>query len=57
MLANALSFFLRVLLLVAIFGFVWRVIEPRNRLMRVLRAAVLLLCLIGVLAFLRAAGV
>jgi len=56
MLANVLSFMLRAFLLLAIFAFVWRVIEPRNELMRLLRAAVLVLCLVGVLILLRVTG-
>jgi hypothetical protein len=56
MFRDILSFFLRLLLVAAIFGFVWRFVEPRTQLMRVLRAALLLLALLGTLAVIRIFG-
>ena len=56
MLTDLISFILRILLIVALWAFVWKLLEPRTQLMRILRAAVLLLGLLGVLVVLRMAG-
>ncbi len=56
MFGDIVSFVLRILLIVALWAFVWRLLEPRTQLMRILRAAVLLLGLLGVLVVLRIAG-
>jgi len=57
MFGGILSFFSRLLLVAAIFGIVWRFVEPRTQLMRILRAALLLLALLGTLAVIRIFGV
>jgi hypothetical protein len=56
MIADIVLFLLRMLLTAAIFGFVWTVMKPRTRSMRIVRAAVLVLCLLAVLAVIRATG-
>ena len=56
MIADIVLFFLRMLLTAAIFGFVWTVMKPTTRSMRIVRAAVLVLCLLAVLAVIRATG-
>ncbi len=50
------SFVLRILLIVMIWAFVWRFVEPKTQLMRVLRAALLVLCLLGALAVIKITG-
>jgi hypothetical protein len=49
-------FLLRLLLTLAIFGLVWTAVRPRTQSLRILRAALLVLCLLVVLAALRGAG-
>lgn len=49
-------FMLRLLLSVAVFGFVWTLVKPRTQFMRIVRAALLVLCLFLVLAVTRSAG-
>jgi len=56
MLRDFISFILRISLIVALWVFVWKLLEPRTQLMRILRAAVLLFGLLGVLALLRMTG-
>ena len=56
MFGDIVSFVLRILLIVALWAFVWRLLEPRTQLMRILRAAVLLLGLLGILVVLRMTG-
>lgn len=56
MFTSFISFILRISLIVALWAFVWRFVEPRTQLMRILRAAVLLLGLLGVLFVLRSTG-
>lgn len=56
MFTNIISFILRISLIVVLWAFVWRLIQPRTQLMRILRAAVLLLCLLGILFILRNTG-
>lgn len=56
MVASFVSFVLRILLVVMLWLFVWRVIEPRTQLMRIVRAALLVLCLLGVLVVLKITG-
>jgi len=56
MIGGAVSLILRILLIAALWGFVWRFIEPRTQLRRVLRAALLVLCLLGILFVLRITG-
>ena len=56
MFSNVLYFLLRLLLEAAVCGFVWRFVEPRTQLMRIFRAALLLLALLGTLAVIRIVG-
>ena len=56
MFTDLISFILRISLIVALWVFVWKLLEPRTQLMRILRAAVLLLGLLGVLVVLRMTG-
>jgi len=56
MFGEVVSFILRIGLVVALWGFVWSLVKPRTRLMRVVRAALLVVGLLGVLAVLRVAG-
>jgi hypothetical protein len=57
MFGNILHFTLRLFLVIAVFSFVWRFIEPKTQLMRILRAVVLLLALLGTLAVIKVVGV
>ena len=56
MVKDIISFVLRIGLVVALWGFVGSFVEPRTQLMRVLRAALLVLSLLGVWAVLTIAG-
>ena len=56
MLGDIISFILRIVLIVALWLFVWRFVEPRTRLMRVFRAALLVIFLLAVLVVLRVSG-
>jgi hypothetical protein len=56
MFGNILHFFLRLLLVAAVCGFVWHFVEPKTQLMRIFRAALLLLALLGTLAVIRIVG-
>ena len=56
MFTDFISFILRISLIVALWLFVWKLLEPRTQLMRILRAVVLLLGLLGVLVVLRMTG-
>jgi len=56
MLTSFISLILRISLVVALWAFVWRLLRPRTQLMRILRAAVLLLGLLGILVVLRMTG-
>jgi hypothetical protein len=47
---------LRLLLTLAITGLVWTAVTPRTQSLRILRAALLVLCLLVALAALRGAG-
>jgi len=53
---SIVSLVLRMGLIVAFWAIIWRSMEPRTQLMRVLRAAVLVLGLLGILAVVRIAG-
>jgi len=57
MIVDTSLFLLRLLLTAAICGFVWTTIRPSTRSMRIVRAAVLVVCLLAVLAAMRTAGV
>jgi membrane protein DedA with SNARE-associated domain len=56
MAVSFLSFVLRAILVVMLWFFVWRVVEPKTQLMRILRAVLLVLCLLGVLVVLKITG-
>ena len=56
MLREMLSFVLRILLIVVLWASVWRFVQPKTQLMRILRAALLMLVLLGVLALMRVTG-
>ncbi len=47
---------LRLSLIVAIWVFIWRYLEPKTQLMRIMRAALLVLCLLGVMAVVKLMG-
>ena len=53
MVGDALHFILRVLLIALIWFFVWRFVEPRTQLLRIVRAALLMLSLLAVLAVMK----
>jgi hypothetical protein len=56
MLGSTADFFLRMIFIAALWGFIWRVVEPKTWSLRILRAALLLLCLTATLAVLRITG-
>ncbi|MHC4646480.1 MAG: hypothetical protein ACYTBJ_13345 [Planctomycetota bacterium] len=56
MLEGLISFAFRLWLIAGIWAVVWRFVEPRTQRMRMLRAALLLLGLLGVLAMTRMTG-
>ena len=49
-------FVLRISLIAALWAFVWKFIEPKTQFMRVLRAALLVLGLLAILAMLKVTG-
>jgi hypothetical protein len=53
MIATIVSFVLRLCLIGALWAFIWRSMEPRTQGMRILRATLLVLGLICVLALIR----
>ena len=56
MFRSILFFALRLSLIVTTFAFVWRFVEPRTQLMRIMRAALLVLGLLAVLAVVKVTG-
>jgi len=56
MLSEKILFILRLLLIAAVWAFVWRLIQPKTQAMRILRAALLILALLTVLAVTRVTG-
>ena len=56
MLRNIVFFVLRISLIAALWASVWKLIEPKTQLMRVLRAALLVLGLLVILAMLKVTG-
>ncbi len=56
MLRDIVFFILRISLIVALWTFVWKFIEPKTQLMRVLRAALLVLGLLVILAMIKITG-
>jgi len=57
MLESIISFVLRMWLVVALWVCVWKFVEPRTQLMRILRAALLVFGLLGIWAVLKITGV
>jgi hypothetical protein len=53
---TALYFVLRISLIALVWASVWRFVEPRTQLLRILRAALLVLSLLAVLAVIRITG-
>jgi hypothetical protein len=56
MFVNTLSFVVRLWIIIAFWLFVWKVVEPKTQLMRVLRAALLVIGFLGILGLLRITG-
>jgi len=56
MLTNIISFILRISLIAVFWFFVWKYVEPRTQRMRILRAALLVLGLLIILAMVRITG-
>lgn len=56
MLFKLAHFVLRLALIVTTWAFIWRFVEPRTQLMRIFRAVLLVLGLLGVLAVMRITG-
>ena len=56
MFRDIVFFILRISLIVALWAFVWKFIEPKTQLMRVLRAALLVLGLLVILAMIKITG-
>jgi hypothetical protein len=56
MFINSMYFILRISLVVALWAFIWKLLVPRTQLMRILRAAALVLGLLGILLLLRSTG-
>ena len=56
MFREMVSFILRIGLIIALWAFVWGLVRPRTQLLRILRAVLLLLGSLGILAVLRIAA-
>ncbi len=56
MIIDIFLFALRLLVTVAVCGFVWTLVKPRTQFMRIVRAALLVLCLLVTLLVLRGFG-
>lgn len=56
MFRSLVFFVLRISLIAALWAFVWKFIEPKTQLMRVLRAALLVLGLLVILTMLKVTG-
>ena len=56
MFRNLVFIVLRISLIAALWAFVWKFIEPKTQLMRVLRAALLVLGLLVILTMLKVTG-
>ena len=56
MFKDIVFFILRISLIAALWAFVWKFIEPKTQLMRVLRAALLVLGLLVILTILKITG-
>ena len=53
---DLIQFVLRLLLTAAICGFVWTLVKPTTQSMRIVRAVLLVLCLLVALAAMRGTG-
>jgi hypothetical protein len=53
MFENTTDIALRIIFIAALWALIWRFVEPKTQRMRILRAALLLLCLTVILAVLR----
>ena len=56
MLRSMISFLLRIGLIAGFWVLIWRLVEPRTQLMRIFRAALLVLGLLAILAMIRFTG-
>lgn len=56
MLGSVISIVLRLLLIAAFWAFIWDFVKPKTQLMRVLRAALLVVGLLAIMAVLRITG-
>ena len=56
MFRSIIFFTLRLSLVATTFAFVWRYLEPKTQLMRIMRAALLVLGLLAVLAVVKVTG-
>jgi len=56
MVRNVISFLLRIGLIAGLWALIWRLVEPRTQLMRIVRAALLLLGLLAILAVIKITG-
>ena len=56
MLRSFVYLVLKISLIVTLWTFVWHYVEPRTQAMRILRAALLVLGLLGILAVVRITG-
>ena len=56
MLSSLISFVLRIWLIVAFWAFIWGLVKPKTQMLRILRATLLLLGLLGILAALKIVG-
>ncbi len=56
MFLNLATFALRIGLIAVFWAFIWRIMEPKTQLLRILRAALLILGLLGILTVLRLVG-
>lgn len=56
MFRSLISFVLRISLIAMLLAFVWQFVEPKTQLMRILRAALLVLGLLAILAVIRITG-
>lgn len=56
MVRNVISLLLRIGLIAGLWALVWRLVEPQTQLMRILRAALLVIGLLAVLAVIRFSG-
>ncbi len=56
MIANFMTFLLRIGVVIAFWAFIWGIIEPRTQCRRIVRALLLTLGFLGILTVLRTVG-